>query len=76
MQHWKSLSREADEFQSLKLFKTKPDKAIADPWQQQSLFEWEDGLHKPSEVPSNPCFYDSAHLSNISLLHTLTICPS
>lgn len=76
MQHWNRLSREADKSQSLKIFKTKIDKAIADPWQQQFLFEWEDGLHKPLEVSSYPCFYDSAHLSNISLLHTLTICLS
>lgn len=73
MQHWNRLCREADEPQSLKVFKTKTEKAIAGPWQQQSLFEWEVGLHKPSEVPSNPCFYDSAHLSNISLLHTICL---
>lgn len=54
-------------------FKTKLDKAMADTCQQQSLFEWEDGLHKPSEVPSNPYFYDSTHLSNISLLYPVTI---
>ena len=46
---------------------------MADPCQQQSLFVWEDGLRKPSEVPSNPYFYDSTHLSNISLLYPVTM---
>lgn len=45
---------------------------MADPCQQQSLFDWEGGLRK-AEVPSNPYFYDSAPLSNILLRYPVTI---
>lgn len=40
------------------------------------LFEGEDGLHKPSQVPSDPYFYDFTHFSNISLSPLLRNCNS